>query len=42
MDGRLKYEAETKNDYTLAPLPKTFTGCAALNTCSRHGREWTS
>lgn len=24
MDGRLKYEAKTKNDYTLAPLSKTY------------------
>jgi hypothetical protein len=24
MDGRLKYEAETKNDHTLAPLSKTY------------------
>ena len=24
MDGRLKYEAETQNDYTLAPLSKTY------------------
>jgi integrase len=24
MDGRLRYEAETQNDYTLAPLSKTY------------------